>query len=80
MCFLFTIRSLITKKPSKTITIPTRNSSDNAIVSGIVIFKVKMIKPAIMSVVVCPIPHIAPRIDAFFRFLCFDIIDVTATT
>lgn len=68
------------KTPSSTMTIPTINSSDNAIVSGIVSFNARTNVPTINSVVVCPSPHIAPRNVVFLRFLCFDTIDDTATT
>ena len=60
-------------------TIPTKNSSDIDIVSGIVSFNVKTIIPTIKRVVVCPNPHIAPKNVVFLKSLCFDTIDVTAT-
>jgi len=56
------------------------NSSDNAIVSGIVSFNANTNIPTIKRVVVCPSPHNAPRNVVFFRFLCFDTIELTATT
>lgn len=80
ICFLFRIISLIILIPRITITIPTINSRDKAIFSGIVSLSVKINIPTIKSVVVCPSPHIAPRNVVFLRFLCFDTIDDTATT